>query len=505
MNIDQRFRGLKGKKIFAMFAVLFFVSFLVFLTRDTKGRKKQKMYVCKGDESIIRPKPGKCPLDGTPLVEKDILDGMTFTCRMHPEVKSKKPGKCPKCGMWLVPEDIVKKGSKNNSKEMNKMKYQSQKEATKEGKQLYTCPMHPSYISDKPGVCPICGMTLVPLKKGEMDPKKIKINPVVQQNMGIRTDVIRRKDVSLNIDVVGIIDYDERRLYHVNMKLNGWIERLFADYESRYVRKGEVLFEFYSPEAVASEEELLTLLKGNNSKSLIEAVERRFSLWDIPGSFINRVKEGKKIKRIIPYRSKYYGYIIKKNAFEGMHFKKGTMLYEIADLSRVWVYASVYEYQLPWLQNGLEADLKLPYFPSEVFKGKVVYIYQYLENKTRTVRVRLEFKNKDLKLKPGMYANVTIKSPVQKGALFVPREAVLRTGKADYVFVEIGEGQFEKRKIVLSKEVVDEGYIVKSGLKEGERIVLSGQFMLDSESQLKEAAMKMMKKGLKAPSGGHTH
>ncbi|MBN2091713.1 efflux RND transporter periplasmic adaptor subunit [candidate division KSB1 bacterium] len=415
-----------------------------------------------------------------------------YTCGMHPNVISKEPGNCPICGMKLTP---VKGSGK------------SARKAGSSGKILYwRAPMDPTYISDKPGKSPM-GMDLVPVYEGEEGggTGSILIDPATEQNMGIRTAVVKRQDVYRTIRTVGTVTYNEEKLYTVNSKISGWIENLNVNYTGQLVRKGEPLLEIYSPDLVSAQEEYLLALKNrdmmkessfdeikNGAQTLLVSTRKRLENWDIPDKAIDAIEQRGAVTKTMTLTAPANGVVIHKNAVEGVHVKAGENLYQIADLSSVWVEASVYEYEVPWVKLGQPAEMELSYSPGKKFNGKVAYIYPYLDKKARDVKVRLAFANPKMELKPEMYANITIQTEPEHDVLVVPGQAVIRSGVRNVVFVKHDAGKFEPREITLGAEAENGLIKVASGLLEGEQIVTSGQFLLDSESNAQEAIRKML-------------
>jgi Cu(I)/Ag(I) efflux system membrane fusion protein/cobalt-zinc-cadmium efflux system membrane fusion protein len=301
------------------------------------------------------------------------------------------------------------------------------------------------------------------------------------------------------IRTYGHVTYDETRLAQVNLKFSGWIEKLHVDYTGAPVKKGAPLFDLYSPELVAAGEEYLAALDNvkrlssdGSSQSFLASARRRLEYFDIPESEIKKISATGRVERTITIRSPFPGVVIDKNAEVGSHIKAGATTYRIADLSRVWVETHIYEYELPWVKEGQTAVMTLPYEPGRTYTGKVAYIYPYLQAQTRDVVVRLEFENPHLSLKPDMYADVKIESVASKEGLIVPSEAVIRSGERNVVFVARENNRFTPRDVTLGLALDNRMTQVLTGLAPGETIVTSGQFMLDSESKLKEAAQKMM-------------
>lgn len=366
--------------------------------------------------------------------------------------------------------------------------------------------MVPGYRSDRPGNDPM-GMPLVPVYQQEAaagPPGSIAVNPQTTQSIGVKTVTIRREALRRDLRTVGRVDYDEELVRDVAPKIGGWVEKQYVNYPGQLVRRGQALGEIYSPDLVATEEEYLNTLHyagalkespledaTSQAQSLVGAVETRLRYWDISEAQIKALRERGRITRTMVLHAPFTGVVVKKNVFEGGYVNPGEAMYRLADISRVWVYADIYEYEAAWLRPGQEATMTLSYEPGSVYRGRVLYIYPYLKEMTRTLQVRMEFRNGTrLQLKPGMWANVNLKPPVARDALVVPLEAVIQTGKKNYIIVALGNGRFAPREISLGVQAGD-SFEVLAGLREGERVVTSAEFLLDSESALQSAFNKM--------------
>jgi Cu(I)/Ag(I) efflux system membrane fusion protein/cobalt-zinc-cadmium efflux system membrane fusion protein len=416
-----------------------------------------------------------------------------YTCGMHPFIIQDEPGLCPICGMKLTP---LKPGTGGQQAAAvpageRKIKY-------------WQAPMDPTYIRNEPGKSPM-GMDLVPVYEDETATGGIVIDPVTAQNMGIRTAPVERRNLARTLRTVGLVTYEESRQYSINSKIDGWIERLHVNQTGQMVRKGQPLLEIYSPELVAAQQEYLLSLGyarrlaespfpeiAEGARRLVEAARTRLAYWDISEKQIRVLEQTGQLRKTLTLYSPYHGVVTEKKTFEGMRVMAGEELLQISDISRVWVNADIYEYELPWIKVGQTASVEIPFAVGKLLKGKITYIYPYLENETRTVKARIEFPNPGLELKPDMYANVRIETQAVEGALAIPGNAVLNSGKGQTVFVARGEGRFDPR-VVQTGVTDEEGYVqILAGLNDGETVVTSAQFMLDSESKLREAIQKML-------------
>jgi Cu(I)/Ag(I) efflux system membrane fusion protein len=332
----------------------------------------------------------------------------------------------------------------------------------------------------------------------ELAPGSIEISSERQQLIGVKIGTVEKKSLEKLIRTVGRIDYDEKRIFTVSPKIGGWIEDLFVDFTGRFVRKGEPLLTIYSPELVSTQEEYLLALHAReqwskspfpevsgSGKLLAESAQRRLKLWDISDEQIQALQESGQVQKTLTLYSPFSGVVLEKMVNRGMYVMPGATLYRLGDLSVVWLIADIYEYELPLIRLGQQAAIRLSYLAGEVFSGKAVYIYPYLDPQTRTAKVRFEFSNPTGRLKPEMFAEVEIK--IRLGTRpAIAEGAVIDTGVRKIVIVAKGAGYFEPREVQLGTKV--EGYYeVIAGVKLGERVVTSANFLIDSESKLKEA------------------
>jgi len=384
---------------------------------------------------------------------------------------------------------------------------------------FYRNPMNPAVTSPVPAQDNM-GMDYIPVyaDDGASDGAMgtVRIDPVTVQNIGVRTTPAVQETLSHPIRALGRVDYDEQRLASLHPKTEGWIEKLYISRTGDAVKKGTILLSTYSPQLVSSQQEYLLALKNRDTlrnsphKDIREGAEKlaaitrqRLLLMDVPEHQIHELEKTGEIKQSLHIHSPFDGIVLTVGAREGQFVTPRTELYRLADLSRAWVYVDVYEYELPWVQIGDQATMEVKSLPGREFKGTVTYIYPYFESKTRTVKVRLEFDNQDLALKPETFANVTLHSGRSVDAIVIPEEAVIRSGTRQRVFVVRGGGKFEPREVTLG--VSSNGRVqVLKGITPGDEVVISGQFLIDSESSLREAAVKMSAPGTRATSGDTT-
>jgi Cu(I)/Ag(I) efflux system membrane fusion protein len=388
------------------------------------------------------------------------------------------------CENQDVPSEPVEQAMKDTALE----------HAVKHTDPRYVCPMHPQIIREQPGSCPICGMDLVPMEaqvgsaQGTDNPM-VEISPAIVNSMGVRIAIVERGRLWRGINTVGYVGYDESRLSHVHLRTDGWIERLYVRSEGERVEQGGPLFELYSPTLVTAQEEYLQALAVGN-ESLIGASQERLIALGLTRKQVNALGRSRRVNQKVVIHALQDGVVATLNVREGMYVKPATEVLSLADLSSVWVLAEVFEQQSEWVKEGQAAQVRLSYLPGRQWEGRVEYIYPSLNPKTRTLKVRLRFDNADEQLKPNMYADVTLYGGAKQEVLYVPREAVIRTGDRQRVVLALGEGRFQAREVIAGLESGE--YVeIMSGLDEGDEVVVSGQFLIDSEASLKASLMRM--------------
>jgi len=360
-----------------------------------------------------------------------------------------------------------------------------------EKKVLYwKAPMNPNFRSDKPGKGPM-GMDLVPVyaDEGGGDDKAVRISPAVINNIGVRTQPVVRSTLNRVIDTIGFIMPDDDATSHVHVRVSGWIEKLYFKTEGERVKKGDLLFQMYSPELVNAQVEYLQALT-LTQKALAAAARERLIALGMTDRQITRLRKRGQADQLVDIRAPQDGVIIKLNVGEGMFIKPDTTVVSLTDLSTIWAMVEVYEDQSEWVAEGQKAVMRLPYLPGRVWEGVIDYVYPTIDPKSRTLQVRLKFDNPGEELKPNMYAETTVYGTPKEAVLNIPVEALIRSGKSERVVLALGQGRFRPARVVSGMEAGDRVEIT-SGLREGETVVTSSQFLIDSEASLNASFLRM--------------
>mgnify|MGYP003384777361 CR=1 FL=1 len=422
------------------------------------------------------------------VLVKDDNKPLFYRNPMNPDVTSPVPAK-DSMGMDYIPV-YAEESQPSSAKEIL----------------FYRSPMNPSVTSPVPAKDSM-GMDYVPVYADNEVSKvagTVKIDPVVVQNIGVRTAIAKHTTINRTIRAVGRVDFDEERMVRLHPKVEGWIEEIRVDKTGQKVDRDDIMLSIYSPKLVSTQQEYLLALNNlsalskspfdeikQGARDLVNSSRERLELLDVPEHQIQMLEQTRKVKKSLHIHSPVAGTVIRIGSRQGQFVTPKTELYMMVDLSQVWVYADVYEYELPWVKLGDEVEMTLASVPGKIFKGSLSYIYPYAQSTTRTTKVRLIFDNSELLLRPDMFAEVSIQSDPLEDAVVIPAEAVLRTGRRAQVFVMRAPGKFEPRIVTLGIESSGQVAILE-GIAAGEEVVTSAQFLIDSESKLREATAKMM-------------
>jgi len=409
-----------------------------------------------------------------------------YTCGMHPQVIQDHPGSCPICGMQLAP---LKVGGKKAGGE-RKVKY-------------YWDPMmSPPYISDKPGKSPM-GMDLVPVYEDEVaGGTAVSIDPVIVQNMGVRTAEVIEGPLRRTVRAVGYLEEPEPGHYDINLRVSGWIEKLHADKDGMHIAKDAPLFDLYSPDLHVAVEELIaarqargarpaeTAAVGRATELVYDTARRKLELYGLPAAQIDQLARLERAPRTVTFYSPMEAHLTEKMVYAGAAVNAGERVMRLADRSLMWIEAQVFEQDLPFVREGQPMTIEMEALPGKQLTAEIDFIHPHLDPATRTAMVRATVANEGMILRQGMYATVTFDVEVAPRALLVPREAVIDSGTRQVAFVALEQGHFEPRKVQMGPSGGGGLVQVLSGLAPGERVVTSGQFLLDAESRLQEAIQK---------------
>jgi len=371
------------------------------------------------------------------------------------------------------------------SKDNHKMSDVNAGDNEVDNKPLYwVAPMDVNYRRDAPGLSPM-GMDLIPVydeDKSENDagPGTIMISPDVINNLGVRTGVVERKKIHNAIVTVGYVQFDEDKLVHIHPRVSGWVEKLYVTASGEPVKQGKPLYDLYSPELVNAQEDLVLAISRKNTR-LIQASEDRLRALQIPMAFIDELKRTLTVEQTVTFLAPQDGVVANLHIREGFFVQPGTTMLSIGSLEQVWIEAEIFERQASLVHKSDKVTMTLDYLPGKVWQGHVDYIYPALDKKTRTVRIRLRFDNTDKQLKPNMFAQVNVHSNSATPLLLIPREALIRTGNQDRVVLALGGGSYKSIAVQIGQRN-DEVVEIIQGLDEGDRVVTSAQFLLDSES-----------------------
>ncbi len=359
----------------------------------------------------------------------------------------------------------------------------------------WTCAMHPSVHQSGPGQCPICGMTLLPVSREDAASGVLHVDEARRQRIGVRTALVEQRPMTVSIRAVGRTTYDESRVRDVTLKLDGWVEKLYVNETGQPIRKGQAMLALYSPELYAAQKEYLLAIRSQQAAQstgapgradyLVSGARQRLRLWDLSDRQIDQIaRTGEPLERM-PILSPVSGFVVEKDIVEGASVRSGQRIFRVADLSTIWVEADVYEADLAQVHPGQQVRVSFPYVPGMEIQGRISYVYPWLDPSTRTGKIRVELPNPKLELKPEMYANVELESD-RGSRVVVPDSAVIQTGPRQLVFIDLGDGRLEPRPVTLGARS-DGWFEVLSGVKPGERVVTSANFLISSESRIRSA------------------
>ena len=395
-----------------------------------------------------------------------------YYCPMHPEVTDDEPGSCPICGMDLVQSDDDG-GHEHHDHDHHH-----------EGADgLWTCPMHPQIERDEPGSCPICGMNLVQRDSHDLDDDQVHVPQAVQQAMNVRTTKAERSRLLRKIETVGRVSYDESRLKHIHPRVEGWIEELDVDSEGAFVESGQRLFTLYSPELVNAQEEFLQALRRGEG-DMIRAARGRLEALGVQHTVISIIENKREVLQYVPWYAHGSAYVTTLNVRHGMYVEPGDEIMALADLTRVWVLANVFESQAGWVEVGQNVTVGVPHAPGEPLHATVSHIYPVLDERTRTLQLRVPVTNSNRRLRPGMWASLSIHAQPSEYAVIIPQEAVIRTGRSARVVIREDDTHFRVREVTAGMASGNR-VVILDGIDEGDEVVLSGQFLIDSEASIR--------------------
>ncbi|TWU61410.1 efflux transporter periplasmic adaptor subunit [Shewanella algae] len=508
--------------------------------KDHQHGTATQEYYCPMHPEVTSHEPGRCPKCNMFLVKDEATEALveptlaqqkTYVCPMHPEVTSHEPGRCPKCNMFLVEEEEEEPGShaghvqtietqvtktkatENQANDHSLHAMQQTKPALEikpapldQGKNIkYVCPMHSHIISDVPGNCPICGMNLEKVEMGShSETVEIDVSGQMQQALALKMAKVERDTLWKFVKTVGQIDYDESQISHIHARVNGWIEKLKVESVGDRVEKGQLLYEIYSPDLVNAQDDYLlaqdTLKRSGNSANYQELLRKaglRLELLGMNQEQIKQLAKTGKTQYRVPFYARESGIVKQLAVRDGMYIQPQTEVMSLVDLSKVWVIADVFENEQSWLEVGQAAEVNIPAMGLKGIEGKIDYIYPELDPITRSLRVRVVLNNDQaMELRPKTLAKVSLYGGPKRDTLVIPQEALIQTGKENRVIVKQDDASFSARKVTVGMLSQGKAEILE-GLHEGENVVISGQFLLDSEASLKGSLMRL--------SSGHQH
>ncbi|MCL1042644.1 MULTISPECIES: efflux RND transporter periplasmic adaptor subunit [Shewanella] len=477
-----------------------------------------KTYACPmHPEETSHEAGSRCPKCNMFLVEQETQAdpineqaAKTYVCPMHPEETSHEPGsRCPKCNMFLVAEEEEESPSTKSQAEMDHSQHDPLSQAkpaplTGEPSIKYVCPMHAHIVSDVPGTCPICGMNLEKVEVGGNQQQiEIDVSGGMQQALALKVAKAERDTLWKFVQTVGQIGYDESQINHIHARVNGWIEKLAINAVGDKITKGQLLYEIYSPDLINAQDDYLLALSSLNSsrdsgnyQDLVRKAGLRLELLGMNKAQIKQLAKTKQTQYRVPFYAKADGIVKELSVRDGMYIQPATEVMSVVDLSKVWVIADVFENEQSWLAIGQPTEVSVPAMGLKDIEGEIDYIYPELDPVTRSLRVRIVLPNNEVELRPNTLAKIEIYGGPNEDALVIPQEALIQTGKENRVIVKQDDGGFVARQVTVGMMSQGKAEIL-SGISQGEQVVISGQFLLDSEASLKGSLMRL--------SSGHQH
>ncbi|MFV7784150.1 efflux RND transporter periplasmic adaptor subunit [Shewanella marisflavi] len=477
-----------------------------------------KTYACPmHPEETSHEAGSRCPKCNMFLVEQETQAdpineqaAKTYVCPMHPEETSHEPGsRCPKCNMFLVAEEEEESPSTKSQAEMDHSQHDPLSQAkpaplTGEPSIKYVCPMHAHIVSDVPSTCPICGMNLEKVEVGGNQQQiEIDVSGGMQQALALKVAKAERDTLWKFVQTVGQIGYDESQINHIHARVNGWIEKLAINAVGDKITKGQLLYEIYSPDLINAQDDYLLALSSLNSsrdsgnyQDLVRKAGLRLELLGMNKAQIKQLAKTKQTQYRVPFYAKADGIVKELSVRDGMYIQPATEVMSVVDLSKVWVIADVFENEQSWLAIGQPTEVSVPAMGLKDIEGEIDYIYPELDPVTRSLRVRIVLPNNEVELRPNTLAKIEIYGGPNEDALVIPQEALIQTGKENRVIVKQDDGGFVARQVTVGMMSQGKAEIL-SGISQGEQVVISGQFLLDSEASLKGSLMRL--------SSGHQH
>ncbi|MDD8060867.1 MULTISPECIES: efflux RND transporter periplasmic adaptor subunit [Shewanella] len=509
-------------------------------TEPAPHEQHQSSYYCPMHPEVTSHEPGSCPKCGMFLIAKDTDAATSHTdeatqkhkqhqhdyyCPMHPEVTSHEPGSCPKCGMFLIEKDTDTEPAMDNkqmtpaAKKVFEQPISSLKpskkalsiaETSSNDTTKYICPMHPHVISDAPGNCPICGMNLEKVTVADSAQEVVVgVSGGMQQALGMRSHVVAKGSLSRQVNTIGTVQYNENTIGHVHTRATGWIETLMVHNVGQQIKKGQLLYELYSPELINAQDDYsqaLDYLKQDKKRGsiLLSKARKRLELLGVDNTVIKRLETTGKTVYRVPFYAPQSGFVSELTIRHGMYIQPGDTLFEIVNLDSVWVIADVFENEQSWLTEGRKVSVSAAAQGLFDIESTIDYIYPELDMVTRAMRVRVQLNNVQALLRPGALVDVTLYGQAKDNVLTVPTEALILTGRENRVVVQRNDTSFASVPVKIGMMAQGKAEILQ-GLNEHDKVVVSGQFLLDSEASIQGSLQRLSTAAVQPPADVHQH